>query len=61
MESVARAGDRGRFFERRCMMPLRIVFVVLVCAQLLAGCIFVPDREGRGRHEEHEHHDEYRR
>lgn len=42
-------------------MQWRIVFVVLVCAQLLAGCIFVPEREGRGRHEEHEHHDEYRR
>jgi len=28
-------------------MHWRIVFVMLVFAQLLAGCIFVPKREGR--------------
>ena len=43
------------------MMHWKIVLVLLVFAQLLAGCIFVPEREGRGRHEEHERHDEYRR
>jgi len=42
-------------------MHWKTVLVLLVFAQLLAGCIFVPEREGRGRHEEHEGHDEYRR
>jgi hypothetical protein len=42
------------------MMHWKAVLVLLVFAQLLAGCIFVPEREGRGRHEEHERHDEYR-
>jgi hypothetical protein len=61
-ERVARAGDRRRpvSIEGRHMMHWKTVLVLLVFAQLLAGCIFVPEREGRG-HEEHERHDEYRR
>ncbi len=42
-------------------MHWKTVLVLLVFAQLLAGCIFVPEREGRRGHEEHERHDEYRR
>jgi len=43
------------------MMHWKIVLVALVFAQLVAGCIFVPEREGRRGSEEHEHRDEYRR
>lgn len=35
--------------------------MVLVFAQLMAGCIFVPEREGRRGYDTHEHRDEYRR
>ena len=58
-ESVARAGDRRRPLSG--MMHWKIVLVALVFAQLVAGCIFVPEREGRRGSEEHEHRDEYRR
>ena len=43
------------------LMPWKTLLLTLVLAQLLTACIFVPEREGRGGHEERERHEEYRR
>lgn len=42
-------------------MPWKTLLLTLVFAQLLTACIFAPEREGRGGHEERERHEEYRR
>jgi len=47
--------------DRRSLMLWKTLLLVLVFAQLLTACIFVPEREGRRGHEEHERHEEYRR
>jgi hypothetical protein len=58
--SIVRAAGREESKERAQML-WKTLLLTLVFAQLLTACIFVPEREGRGGHEERERHEGYRR